>query len=159
MPAARRRPTSREYLVEIFGSIGLMPMSCSICSNSEAAVAVNELLFKGSTIDFVATETGVHRSSVARHKAKCFARWRANRLRDRKGKSDQPGVIFVQWPNSPTAPEHVRGTLIRNWDPTPVHPSQIRPSDALFVVRYANPLPERAKIETPTAPAAPVYDP
>jgi hypothetical protein len=91
---------------------------CSICSNSELAEIANELLFKGTSLDDIAEQVGAHRSSVHRHKQRCFVTWRAARLKAKGGKSPGAGRLFVQWPGEAV-------------------PSGIGPDDDLLVIEYS----------------------
>ena len=72
--------------------------TCSICSvGGETAEIVNRMLDERVNLDAIAAATGIHRSSIFRHKSKCFTIWRAARLRARNRRNDAPTRFLVEW--------------------------------------------------------------
>jgi hypothetical protein len=117
--------------------------SCSICSNPEAAEVVNEMLFQRTSLDDIAEQVGAHRSSVHRHKQRCFVAWRAARLKAKSGKTPGSGRLLALWPD---------GNYTYFGETIPA--SSIRTSDEILVVEYAPP----ADIHTANNPAALLTD-
>jgi len=105
--------------------------TCSICANSEMAELVNEMLLEKAGLDLIAEKTGAHRSSVHRHKRKCFPDWRAARLKSRSGKPLDTGRDIVLWPSG----EYT-------WFGETIPASAIRETDAVFIIQYAEPFME-----------------
>jgi hypothetical protein len=71
---------------------------CSVCTSSGAEV-VNEMLFAKATIREIAAKTGLHPSSIQRHRhgPQCFIAWRAAKTKIKKG--DGNVAVFIEWPD------------------------------------------------------------
>jgi hypothetical protein len=87
------------------------------------------MLFKGTkSLDAIAEQVGAHRSSVHRHKQRCFLTWRSAKLKAKGGKTHGDGRLVALWPS---------GGYTYFGETIPA--SSIRPSDEILAIEYAPP--------------------
>lgn len=118
---------------------------CSICVNAEVAQTVNELLYAKQGLDEIAQATGCHRSSVHRHKSKCFLAWKAARIKAKSGRVDtSSGRMLVSWPAGygPHGPRDERDGELCTHGEQPFDLAKRQHNDVLLRIVF-EPLPER----------------
>jgi hypothetical protein len=103
--------------------------SCSICAApAEVQSAINRGLAARVKLRILAQESGLSKSAIHRHSQKCIARQTLKTFKAARFNA-ATGRIFVQWPNDPSAPDHLRGRIFPNYRP-------ITENDVLIVVTY-----------------------
>ena len=129
--------------------------TCSVCSSPvQVRNTINDQLRQGARLRDIASQCGISKSAIHRHRTKCVPRELLQAHRKAKLTDSR---IVAHWPTDETAPAETRGNFVLWNSGEVIAPSEVTADDLIFEIQYAAPVqpPKTAKTppDTPPSPA------